>query len=172
MTYLKNHYINITKKELLSKFYFKNNLNISNIMEINLNIGISNSNKYFIIPTFLLLELITNNKVNLNKSKKNNIILKIKKNNIIGCSITLIKKKFYFLQKLILFILPNIKPLKLIINNNNFSFKIKNLLLFMELEKYFNFFNKINYLNVNLKFNTKNKNKIKILLTSLKFLII
>lgn len=173
MSYLQYHYSLITKKELISKFYFKNNFQLPALKCIYLNIGILNNtnNKYFIIPTLLVLELLINTKhIKLNKSKKNNLILKIKKQAIVGCSFALTKNnKYMFLQKLILFYFTTEKEIKLILNNKNFSFQLHNFLIFVELEKYFNFFNKINYLTINFQFNTTNELKINTLLTSLKF---
>jgi large subunit ribosomal protein L5 len=179
MNYLSQHFNNITQKEFISNFYYKNINQIPKIKQIVLNIGIKNivNNKFLILPTFLALELITNSSHQITKSKKNNINLKIKKNNIIGCKIILKKQNVYtFLQKLILFVLPNIKNFKKyksnIILGNNISIIINNLLLFPELEKYFNFFNYLDNLNITIKTTTTNKDQNILLLNSLKIPLI
>ena len=66
-----------------------------------------------IIKIILFLNLITNQQPFLTKKQKNNIFLKVKKNSIIGCKITLRKEYIYiFLEKIIFYILPNLKKIK------------------------------------------------------------
>ena len=79
-----------------------------------------------LINIILFLKLITNQKPLITKSKKNIIFLKIKKNSIIGCKITLRKKNiFFFLEKVLIFILPNLTKIKINFKNQNiFNFKI------------------------------------------------
>lgn len=86
-----------------------------------------------------------------------------------GCKITLRKKNIYFfLEKLIIFILPNIKDFKgLLINNKNtniLNFKIKNILNFLELEKEYFKFQNLPSIDVNIHANTISNKYLLILL--------
>ena len=123
---LQNHYKNIVIYNLLTKLNFKNIFEIPKINKICLNIGFKEANleKKKLINIILLLKLITNQKPLITKSKKNNIFLKIKKNSITGCKITLRKKNiFIFLEKILIFILPNLKKIKINLKNKiNFYF--------------------------------------------------
>ena len=94
---LKNHYQNVIIYDLITKLHFKNIFEIPKITKICLNIGFKNANieKKKLINIIILLKLITNQKPIVTKSKKNNIFLKIKKNSIIGCKVTLRKKNIY-----------------------------------------------------------------------------
>ena len=108
---IKKHYKNIISYDLLTKLHYKNIFQIPKITKICLNIGFKKANieKKKLINILVLLKLITNQKPIVTQSKKNNILLKIKKNSIIGCKVTLRKKNiFIFLEKLIIFIIPNI----------------------------------------------------------------
>src|SRR5687768_4488332 len=112
---LKNHYQNVIIYDLITKLHFKNIFKNAKI------------EKKKLINIILLLKLITNQKPIVTKSKKNNIFLKIKKNSIIGCKVTLRKKNIYiFLEKLLIFILPNINKINFNLKNKNIlNFKIK-----------------------------------------------
>lgn len=121
------------------------------------------------ISILLLLRLITNQQILATKSKKNNIIFKIKKGDIMGCKVTLRKKNaFIFLEKLIIFILPNIKNFEGIFINkkslNILNFKIKNILNFFELEKEFLKFQNIPPIDINIKTISSSFNHMYILL--------
>lgn len=120
----------------------------------------------------LLLRLIINQQILITKSKKNNIILKIKKNDIIGCKLTLRKNNIYFfLEKLLIFILPNIKDFNgLLLNKNSkniLNFKISNILNFFELEKEFLKFQNIPNIDINLHSNNISYNYLLICLNQL-----
>lgn len=110
-----------------------------------------------------LLKLITNQEPILTKSKKNNIFLKIKKNSIIGCKVTLHKSILYdFLEKLffsISFSILNInkKSLTLIIPN-------KHLLNFFELKSEFFSFQNLPSIDIIIQTNTLIKKEIILLL--------
>jgi len=95
---IKNYYQNIITYDLLTKYNFKNIFQIPKITKICLNIGFKNANieKKKLINILVLLKLITNQKPIATQSKKNNIFLKIKKNSIIGCKVTLRKKNILF----------------------------------------------------------------------------
>nr|YP_009645860.1 ribosomal protein L5 [Pseudoperonospora humuli]QBX98954.1 ribosomal protein L5 [Pseudoperonospora humuli] len=171
---LQNHYQNIIMQDLLTKLNFKNIFEIPKITKICLNLGFKNANieKKKLINIILLLKLITNQKPKITKSKKNNIFLKIKKNSIIGCKLTLRKKNiFIFLEKFLIFILPNINQIKFNLKNKNIlNLKIKNILSFFELKTEFLRFQNIPSIDISIHTNAKNNNELFLLLNS--FLII
>jgi len=160
---LKNHYQHVIIYDLLTKFNFKNIFEIPKITKISLNIGFKHANieKKKLINLIVLIKLITNQQPIVTKSKKNNIFLKIKKNSIIGCKITLRKNNInIFLEKLLIFILPNMKQININSTNNNIlNFQINNILDYFELTTEFLKFNKIPPIDINIHTNTKNYNE-------------
>ena len=168
---LQNHYQNVTIYNLLTKLNFQNIFEISKITKICLNIGFKDSNieKKKLINIILLLKLLTNQKPLITKSKKNDIFLKIKKNSITGCKITLRKKNiFFFLEKILIFILPNLKKINLNIKNQNIlNFQINNILDFFELKNEFVKFKDSPPIDVSIHTNVKKSNELFLLLNSL-----
>ena len=168
---LQNHYKNVITYDLLTKLNFKNIFEITKITKICLNIGFKNANieKKKLINIILLIKLITNQKPSITKSKKNDIFLKIKKNSIVGCKITLRKIRiFNFLEKIIFFILPNEN--KIIFNSKNINilnFKINDSLNFFELKTEFFKFKDIPPIDISIHTNAKNKNELFLLLNEL-----
>jgi large subunit ribosomal protein L5 len=166
---LKNHYKNVISYDLLTKLPIKNIFEIPKIIKICLNIGFKNANieKKKLINILVFLKLITNQNPISTKSKKNNIFLKIKKNSIIGCKITLKKQNIYFfLKKLILFIIPsslNEKKTNLT-NNHIFNFQITNILDFFEFKKEFFKFKDIPPIDISIHSNLKNNKELLIFL--------
>ena len=168
---IKKHYQNIISYDLLTKLRYKNIFQIPKITKICLNIGFKNANieKKKLINILVLLKLITNQKPITTQSKKNNILLKIKKNSIIGCKVTLRKKNIYsFLEKLIIFIIPNMeKKIKFNLKNKNIlSFQIKNILNFFELRREFLKFRDIPSIDVSIHTNIHNNQELFIFLNS------
>nr|YP_009233130.1 ribosomal protein L5 [Phytophthora polonica]AMB20935.1 ribosomal protein L5 [Phytophthora polonica] len=171
---LQNHYQNVTIYDLLTKLTYKNIFEIPKITKICLNIGFKDANleKKKLINIILLLKLITNQKPLITKSKKNNIFLKIKKNSIIGCKVTLRKKNiFYFLEKILFFILPNSNNINFNLKNKNIlNFQISNILQFFELKTEFLKFKNIPPIDVSIHTTTKTNKELFLLLNSI-FLI-
>lgn len=167
---LKNHYQNVIIYDLITKLHFKNIFEIPKITKICLNIGFKNANieKKKLINIIILLKLITNQKPIVTKSKKNNIFLKIKKNSIIGCKVTLRKKNIYFfLEKILIFILPNIYKINFNLKNKNIlNFQIKNVLNFFELKTEFLKFKEMPPIDVSIHTNAKSNNELFTLLNS------
>ena len=161
---IKNHYQSVISYDLLTKLNYKNIFEISKITKICLNIGFKNANieKKKLINILVLLKLITNQKPIVTQSKKNNIFLKIKKNSIIGCKVTLRKKNIYtFLEKLIIFVIPNMNK------NIKFNFENKNILSFFELRREFLKFKDIPAIDVSIHTNSDNNKELFTLLNSL-----
>lgn len=161
---LKNYSNSLIIYDLISKLNINNIYTIPKITKIDLNIDFSKKNsieKKRIILIILFFNLLTNQQPFLTKKSKNNIFLKVKKNSIIGCKITL-RKEFinFFLEKIIFYILPTLKqitfnPTKI---NNIFNFKIKNLLNFFEFKTEFFKFKDLSIFSLNVSIHTNSKN--------------
>lgn len=168
---LQNHYKNITIYNFLTKYNYKNIFEIPKITKICLNIGFKDSNieKKKLINIIMLLKLLTNQKPLITKSKKNNIFLKIKLNSIVGCKITLRKKNiFIFLEKFLIFILPNLTKIKLNSKTINIlNFQIRDILYFFELKTEFLKFKNIPPIDISIHTNAKNNNELFLLLNSI-----
>lgn len=168
---LQKYYKTVGIYDLLTKLNFKNVFEIIKITKICLNVGFKDANieKKNLINIILFLKLITNQKPLLTKSKKNNIFLKIKKNSIVGCKMTLRNKNVLdFLEKLIFFVLPNLNKNQIKLQNKNtLNLQIKNVLDFLELKTEFLKFKNIPSLDISIQTTCKNKNELYILLNSL-----
>src|SRR6476659_6903633 len=120
------------KHDLLNKFYYKNINELPKLKKIVLNFGCETTELKQLSATILDLEFIANQKGILTKSKKSNILLKIRKGNPVGCKVTLQKKRMLkFLEKTLLEIFPKIKNFNGVtvnkqINKNSFSYELRN----------------------------------------------
>lgn len=167
---LQNHYQNIIIYNLLTKLNLTNRFELPQITKICLNLGFKNANieKKKLINIILLLKLITNQKPKITKSKKNNLFLKIKKNSITGCKLTLRKKNmFIFLEKICLFLVPNLNQIKFNLKTTNIlNFQIINILDMFELKTEFLKFKNIPVIDISIHTNAKNTNEFFLLLNS------
>lgn len=166
----------IIKRDLINTFFYNDIKQIPSLKTIILNLGYQKSNIRSLISSLLALELISTKKSKLTKSKRLNIIIKVKKGTPVGCKVILKKKimgVFYF--KLITCILPkikqfqNVKLQKKFKSTKSISVTIKNPLLFMELENQYQFFKDIPKLDIVLLTNSKSSNEFFFLLKSIKF---
>ena len=159
------------KLDSLTKFNIINNLAQKKIFKISLNFGFKNINfdKKKMIPFFMILELISNQKSYITFSKKHVLSIKIKKGTITGCKVTLRNKNlFNFLDSLVLG-LPRYEDFKGFRFNkknkkvNNIKINISDLFIFHTIES--ELVNYIKYLDVNFIFNTVNNDEKIFLLT-------
>lgn len=175
MTLLKNYYEKTIKYDLINKFTYKQLKKVPKLKKINLNFGCNNFDCKSLASTMLAFELITNKQGKLTSLRQPNLLLKIKKGSPVGCSLTLYKTDSYnFCFKLIDEIFPNLKEFKgLVINKkqkiSTFSFTIKELITFNELEAHFYLFSNLPKLNITLLTNTQTQKELLYLLKSLKF---
>jgi len=173
MRFLKNYSENIVKYDLINKFTYKKTVDIPKFEKIVLNFTFKKYEFKSLISSLIALELLTFQKSTITKSKVSNISLKVRKGNPIGCKLTL-RKNFmfnFFFKLLNEFLLItdkkiNVKKQK----DKSFSFIIKNILVFSELEKNYRFFNNLSNLNITLVTNSKNKDNLLFLLKSYKVL--
>jgi len=153
-----------------SNFNIKNNIKINKI-SLHFSFKKIHFNKKNFLLFLFILELLTLQKPLLTKSKKNILVLKLRKGSITGSKVTLRQINLEdFLLKLYI-ILPQ---LRIALKNKNknsflkqrsFAFTIKELYIFTFLEKYLQ--QEISNLNCNFSLNTKLYQNIIFLYTSL-----
>lgn len=174
MNILENYYNKIIRRDLINKFSYTHLDEIPKLKKIILNFGCKNSDIKMIASAILSLELITGQSGSLVKSKRSNVLLKIRKGNPVGCVVILRKTKMYFLLfKLLSEVFPNLKSFTGInvskkLKKTSFSFTLKDLINFKELEKQFYLFINLPPLNITLITNTKTKKELLYLLRSFK----
>lgn len=173
MDILKYYYEIIIKHDLINKFHYSNIKKIPKLKRIVLSFGCNSSQLKDLTPALLSLELLTEKKSNLSKSKQANIVLKIKKGQPIGCYIPLTGTKMYkFLFILLVKVFPALKDFKGIpvdmknLHTNTISFSINDLTVFKELNTHFYFYNKLPPLSITLVTNTNTKDEFIYLLQS------
>lgn len=158
---LKTHYYQTTVFDLIYKFNYYNHFQIPQLKNIHINISdvalVSNKNKIF--DYLFFLELLTNKRSIYSISKKTNIMLKIKKNTIIGCFTHLnTSQSFNFFEMMLLFILPfqkNFSGIN-IPHKNQTMFRLKQWYNFLPKNKNYNFNfykNDLQPIQVQVKFN-------------------
>ena len=165
MHFLKKFYFKILKYDLINKFTYNNINEIPKLKKIVLNFSSKTANIKQLASSLLALELFTNQKGILTKTKKSNILLKLRKGNPTGCKLTLRKHNlFSFFGKTIIEIFPKIKNFNgFEINQkskkNIFSYKLHDTFSFSELENYYYYFSiKEFYSHIN-SLTRKNLNK-------------
>lgn len=169
MKFLKTYNKNIVNYDLLNKFSYKSINKLPKIDSIIINFSLKKNDLKLLITYLSALKLITKQKGTVTLSKKSNIILKVRKGTPIGCKLTLRKKKmFEFYLKLINKYMLALN--KTIITQKVFSFQIKDIFKFKELESNYQFFNSLKVLNININTKSNCKSQNKFLLYSLKII--
>ena len=175
MNILESYYKKIIRYDLINKFFYHNLNKIPELKKIILNFGCQNLTIKNIAASFLALELITGKQGIITKSKRVNILLKVKKGNPVGCIVILKKTSMYcFFFKLITQIFPNFdKDFKGIniskkFNHKSFSLTLTDLTNFKELEKQFYLFKDLPPLNIVFITNTNTRKELIFLLNSFK----
>ena len=174
MNLLENYYKQVIKYDLINKFYYNQLKDIPELKKIILNFGCKNFEIKNIAASLLSLELITTKQGTITKSKRANILLKIRKGYPVGCIVVLTKRKMYqFFFKLLTEVFPNLKDFKKVnvsknLKNKSFSLTLLDLIYFKELEKQFYLFTHLPPLNIILVTNTKTRKELIYLLNSFK----
>lgn len=143
MHFLNYYSENIVKYDLINKFRYKTIKKIPKLTFAVLRFKLKHSEVKQLITALAALELITSQKGTLLKSRVPSIVLKIRKGQPIGCKVTLRRSKMLsFLTDLY-----DKKPINRMaprtstsLIDHAFSFKIKNVLVFNQLEKNYQFF--------------------------------
>lgn len=169
----KNYYKKIIQRDFINKFSYIYVNQIPQLKKIILNLGCKNSNIKIIASALFSLELIATKPGFIVKSKRSNILLKIRKGTPIGCAVVLEKKQMYeFVFRLLSEVFPSLKSVSgfnsISNDKTNFSFTLKDLVNFKELEKQFYLFIKLPPLNITLITNAKSRKELLYLLHSFK----
>ncbi|MBE0439308.1 MAG: hypothetical protein IBX57_05970 [Gammaproteobacteria bacterium] len=178
MSILQYYYKKIIRRDLINKFSYTYLEEIPQLKKIILNFGCKNSDIRSIASVFLSLDLITTQKSFIARSKRANVLLKIRRGNPVGCTVVLRNEKMYhFLFKLLSEVLPNLKSFTSMnvskkLGKTSFSFTLKDLIHFKELEKQFYLFINLPPLNVTFITTTKTKEELLYLLQSFKLALI
>lgn len=170
--FLEDYNYNI-KLNALTKFNYLNNFNQKKLVKIILNFSFKNIqfDKKKVIPFFLTLELISNQKCSITTAKRAVLGLKIRKGVMTGCKVTLRNKNLYkFLDHLVL-ALPRSESFKGFSLNAltknvsvDFSTHLNELFMFYQAESEINSY--INKLDITFVTNTKCFEEKAFLLTS------
>jgi len=178
MNILENYYKKIIRRDLINKFAYSHLDEIPQLKKIILNFGCKSSDIKSVASALLSLELITTAPGSLVKSKRSNVLLKIRKGNPVGCLVVLKKDEMYrFLLKLISEVFPSLKSftgfsVSKKLNKTSFSFTLTDLINFKELEKQFYLFINLPPLNITLITDAKTKKELLYLLHSFKLALI
>lgn len=175
MHFLEYYYKNIIKYDLTNKFFYKNIYELPKIKKIILNIRIKNTKIKNFASILFGLELITEKKGILTKTKRPNLFLKIQKGKPTGCKVILQKTLMYnFLNKILIEIIPTIKKFLVFkINKQNFKSFSFNLnqkqIIFSELKEHYHLSKNLLYLNITIVTTSKNQKELFFLLKSFNF---
>ena len=155
-------YNRFIKYNLITRYSIKNFYQIPILNKIVLHLSFKNYislNKNKILINILLLKYLSNQKPFLTKSTKNILIFKIRKNQIIGCKVTLRKKKAYFFLLLLLKEIFSFFPINVNMNHSSkvLNLKIENLLNITLLKNKFLIFQNISKLDFSLHITNKKK---------------
>jgi large subunit ribosomal protein L5 len=178
MYFLENYYQNIIKYDLINKFQYKNLQNLPKLQKIVLSFSHKNPNIKSLASSLLSLELITTKRGTLTTANNSHILLKIKKGTPIGCKVILTKTLMYnFFTKLLVNIFPQLKEFKKFylktpsFKKNSFSYRLKNIFVFLELERNYSLFSNLSNLNITIITNTKTQDELLFILSSFKLSI-
>jgi len=156
MHFLEKFYNKTLKYELINKFMFSTSKNLPQLKKIILNFGCKTADIKQLSSSLLALELITNQKGSITKTKYSNILFKIRKGNPTGCKITLSKfHKFNFFALILIEIFPKLKNFSGLncnnkIKKNAFSYELHETFSFYELESNYYLFNNLPKLDITL----------------------
>lgn len=175
MSYIKEQYQTVVKKNLKEKFGYKNVLEIPRLEKISLNIAFktADADNNFLKYVVEQLSLIAGQKAVLVNAKKSVSTFKLREGTPIACMVTLRgNRMFEFLDRLIYVALPKIRDFRGLPNKNfnqsgHYSFGIKEHTIFPEidLDKAY----KMLGMNINIVTSAKSAKEAKALLTELKF---
>ena len=174
MNPLESYYRKVIKYDLINKFSYNYIGDIPELKKIILNFGCKSFEIKSITAALFSLELITTKKGTVIKSKRVNILLKIRKGYPVGCMVILTKAEMYqFFFKLLTEVFSNLKDFKGVnvskkLGNKSFSLTLMDLICFKDLEKQFYLFTNLPPLNIILVTNTKTRKELIYLLNSFK----
>lgn len=160
-SYLNRYHIHYNKNvcvDLIYKLNLKNLFEIPKIKKITLNLTYKTiiNDKKHIVPGLVSLELICGQKLKWTSAAKSIAGFKLRKNQIIGCKVDLRQMHMYtFLEKLVTIILPRIRNFtgvnqSCLNKKHHLSIGLPEILVFSELENYFEFFESLKGIDVTI----------------------
>ena len=152
------HYKQTISYDLILKKNIENIFEIPKLEKIILNTTskVIVHDKKYIIPGLIALEIISGQKQKTTAAHKSISGFKLRENQIIGCKVDLRGElMFHFLEKLITIVLPRIRNFRGIFfkffdGKGNLNLGLSSLLIFPELENYFEYFEFIRGINITL----------------------
>ena len=158
MSFFYSYYSNIIKYDLINKFSYQNVQQLPQIRKIVLHFRFKKININFLVSALMAFQLITSKSGSLIKANKFNTMLKIKKGNPVGCKIILTKTAMYFFFfKFLLQVSHKLQQINITPNTNRnktLGIKLKNLMVFKEIEQNYKFFKELLNLNILIVTNT------------------
>jgi large subunit ribosomal protein L5 len=141
MSFLREHYNNVVKNELMQVFKYKSIMQVPRVKKVVVNVGLGEavSNAKLIDNVLSELAIFTGQKGVATKARKAISNFKIRKGMPIGVMVTLRRDRmYYFLERLIHVALPRVKDFKGLNPNSfdkygNYTFGIKEQIIFPEI---------------------------------------
>ena len=170
-----SYYREIISQDLIYKQNYHNIMQLPKIEKLVIN---STSKSFIedrknIASTLLGLEMISGQKLKISVAEKSIACFKIRQGHTIGCKVTLRKHSIsVFLDKLTLVILPRFNnftglTLESFDKQGNYTIGLNDLLLFPELENFFELFENLKGIDLSFVMRKKNKYENLLLLTAL-----
>nr|YP_007890559.1 ribosomal protein L5 [Histiona aroides]AGH24053.1 ribosomal protein L5 [Histiona aroides] len=174
MNTMQQYYEDVIRLDMIRKFQYANPYSIPKIDKIIVNMGVKEGavDKKQILPPMLIAELVTGQKSVITKARKSVANFKIRKGFPIGVKVTLRGDLMYnFLYRLVTVVLPRVRDFKGVshknINNTgNFSFGIRDLLVFPEIEMEYDKLSRIYGAHITIVTSAKTKNETEALLSA------
>jgi ribosomal protein L5 len=151
--FLSAYYKKNCNYKYINKFVYSKINELPRIKKIILSFKLNNFNLKLIAVHFLILQQLSNKNNGLfTKAKKSNMLLKIKKGNVVGCEFLIKTTKLIitFLKKLILELLLKKQPRKKAYKSKSVYYKINNIILLTSFDKLFNLYKAVNKTNLNI----------------------
>ena len=173
MHFLKHVDNNILKYDLINKFLFKNIKKLPKLQQIILSFSNKSNDINSLSKNAAALEIITQKKGSLIRTKMSKITLKIRKGDPVGYKIILRKSDMYqFTARLIIEIFPKLKDFiglktESVNKTNSFSLILKDVIIFPELQEYYYLFNNLTALNITFVTTASNKAEFLMLLKNI-----
>ena len=175
MARLHEHYINTLVPDLMKQFGYKTKMQVPRITKITLNMGVGDAvaDKKILENAVGDLTKIAGQKPVITKAKKSIATFKVRKDNPVGCMVTLRGARMNeFLDRLVSIAIPRIRDFRGISarafdGRGNYSMGVKEQIIFPEIE--YDKIDALRGLNISITTTAKNDEEAKALLNAFKF---